>query len=440
MPLPERLSAVWMRATRGALWATPGQLDAGLASLATFVTGLYAVRHLGNEALGAYSLLFSTFLVASQVPTELIFAPSQVLAIDLEPRNRLGLLRHSMRRGAFFSIASAIVVPLGALPVYDLVPRAELAALLVSGALLTAISPLQDHVRSTFHLSGSSWAAAATSAAHLIGTVLSLLVLQATPSAAPFGALVGGNILSICLAGVWITRQQAPTVPRPTFGQMRTLGGWLLATGVARSLFGYASRVLLNAVVGITALGQVEGARIVAHPLNVLASGLTAQVGPRAMEAASRRNGPAARLWRRRFGYLFSLIALPYAAITAFPSSLNPMYELAPRAFEVSGLTALMLTAVWINSLLRPMKSELLGARMLRSSAYVVVATGAVEVATIFTGDRIGALAAPAGLVLAAALTWVLMRRLLDPWYGSSPPDVSGESPHPPPRATAPEP
>lgn len=208
-----------------------------------------------------------------------------------------------------------------------------------------------------------------------------------------------------------------------------------MATGLARSLFGYASRALLNAVVGITALGQVEGARIVAHPLNVLASGLTAQVGPRAVEAASRHNMTMARLWRRRFGYLFSLVALPYAVITAIPSPLNPMYALAPRAYEVSGLTALMLIGVWINSLLRPMKSELLGARMQRSLAFVVLATGIAEVATIFAGYRIGALAAPAGLVIASVLGWAVLRRLLGRFYRAEAQPTTGETA--PPTTTA---
>lgn len=417
---PEGAPSFWKRVTRGILWATPGQLDAGLASLATFVTGLSAVRSFDLETLGAYSLLFSAFLVGSQLPAELIFNPSQVLAIDLNPENRLSMLRHSWHRGVLISALGAIVVPMGVLPIMGVMSFSELGPLVLAAAGLALVSPLQDHIRSMLHLSNFSWMAAATSASHFLVTCFALLLLNRTlPSSAPFGALVVGNLVSITIAGFWIARRTPRRVPRPRFRQLVELGGWLLTTGIARTLLGYASRALLTAVVGITALAHVEGARIVAQPLYVLASGLTAQMGPRSIAAASRHDLAAARRWRMRFASMLSLVAIPYTLVVAFPSPLNPFRALAPRAYEVSGLTAFMLFAVWLNSLLRPMKSEFLGARWQKHLAYVTIATGLVEVAAILTGYEIGAYAAPTALALASVLTWISLHSVLNRFYGT---------------------
>lgn len=399
---------------RGVIWASPGQLDAGFASLATFIAGLVAVRILDVEGLAAYALLSSTFLIASQLPAELIFNPSQVLAIDLPVATRLGMLRHSIRRGFVAAAISALFVPLGVGPILGSVSVRDLIPMSLSATALSVVSPLQDHIRAMLHLSGRSWIAAATSAIHLVGTGVTLVVLyQGYPLLAPFGALTVGNVLSVVVSILWVLRLQAPSVTKPRFGELRVLGGWLLATGFARTALGYGTRSIIGLMAGIPSLGFLEGSRIVAQPIFVITQGLIAQVGPKSTEAGATRDSYAASRWRLRFVVLLSLIALPYALVTAASWPGNPFSELAPRAYAIPGLTATMLVAVWLTAVLRPLKAEMLGARLQRPLAYLTIWLGLIEIAIAFTAIQIGAFAAPIGMTISAILMAILLRRYL---------------------------
>lgn len=410
------------RFIRGVIWASPGQLDAGFASLATFIAGLVAVRILEVEGLAAYALLSSTFLIASQLPAELVFNPSQVLAIDLPVASRLGMLRHSIPRGLIAGVVSALIVPLGVGPILGSVSVRDLIPLSVSATALSIFSPLQDHMRAMLHLSGRSWIAAATSGIHLVGTGVTLVLLyQDFPLLAPFGALTVGNVVSAGISMFWVLHLQAPKVAKPTFGELRVLGGWLLATGFARTALGYGTRSIIGLMAGIPSLGFLEGSRIVAQPIFVITQGLIAQVGPKSTEAGAKRDSDAASRWRIRFGLLLSLVAVPYALVTAASWPANPFSELAPRAYAIPGLTATMLVAVWLTALLRPLKAEMLGARLQRPLAYLTIWLGLVEIALAFTAFKIGAFAAPIGMTISAIFMAILLRRYLLSLYRPSP-------------------
>ena len=407
---------------RGVIWASPGQLDAGFASLAAFITGLIAVRILDVEGLAAYALLSSTFLIASQLPAELIFNPSQVLAIDLPSTSRLSMLRHSTGRGLVTSAVSALIVPLGVAPILGSTGVRDVLPMALSATALAIFSPLQDHVRAMLHLSGRSWIAAATSAMHFVGTSVTLLVLYRDfPLLAPFGALTVGNLLSIGISMFWVSHFPMPQVAKPTFGELRALGGWLLATGLARTGLNYGTRSVIGLLAGIASLGFLESSRIVAQPIFVITQGLIAQVGPKATEAGAKRDSAAARRWRLRFGILLSLIAFPYALITATSWSPNPFSVLAPRAYAIPGLTAIMLLGVWLTALLRPLKAEMLGARLQRPLAYLTIGLGVLEIAIAFGAIQIGAFAAPVGMTISAIVMMILLRRYLASLYRVAP-------------------
>jgi O-antigen/teichoic acid export membrane protein len=413
-----RLSAARVR--RALLWATPGQLDAGFASLSTFAAGIYAVRVLDIDSLGAYALLFGAFQMANQISTELVFLPSQILAVDLAPARRLGIVRHSVPRGSLLALASAILVPLGALPVRFSVAPSDLLLLSATAFALTAVSPLQDHLRAMFHMADLSWIAASMSAVHLFSTALTLPILGSNnPSLAPYGALFVGNCMSLGLAGLMIRRQRPSPASRPTWGELRGLGAWLLTTGLAKTGIGYASRTLLNAIAGVAALGFVEGARVVSQPINVLALGLMSQVGPRLMESAAAREDKRARSWRRRFLLLLAMGAVPYAAIAAGPWSFNPLATITPRAYQIPGLTAAMLVAVTLSCWLRPLRAELLGARKQGTVARTTVTTGVFEIVVIGVAVLIGEFAVPLAVGAAAILGVVLFHRSLASLYRS---------------------
>jgi O-antigen/teichoic acid export membrane protein len=399
--------------------------------LATFAVGVFAVRELSVEQLGAYALLFSALQVAIQIATELVLIPSQVVAVDHPFDVRLGMLRHSLPKGTLLALLSAVLVPLGVIPLTSVLPIEELAPLALSAAGLAWLSPIQDHLRSMFHLSSRSWVAAGMSATHLVVTAAAMAALSGLlPLWTPFGALILGNASSLVLAGILVRRIGPGSCPKPSRREIASVGGWLLATGISKTGAGYLTRALLNTFVGTAALGFVEAARVVAQPINVLALGLMAQVGPRLTEASAKKSAPAVKKWRRRFVILLGIVALPYTILAAFPWPINPLSSLTPRAYEVPGLTAAMLVAVTVACLLRPLRAELLGARLQRAITQVTVSTSVIEIVVIVAGNLLGAYVVPLGVLLSAlAGIALLTRRMRSIFSRDADPSVQSLSP-----------
>ena len=84
-------------------WATPGQVDSGFNSLATFLAGIFAVRELSPGGLAVYALLFGAFNIMNQVSLQTVFQPSQIMSVRLSESSRLGMLRYSLRAGSIIS-------------------------------------------------------------------------------------------------------------------------------------------------------------------------------------------------------------------------------------------------------------------------------------------------------------------------------------------------
>lgn len=417
-PNYEQLRLHLRRASKGLVWAAPGQVDAGLASLATFLAGIFAVRLLTPSALGAYALLFSAFQIANQVSSELIFVPSQIIAVDLPSAQRLSMWRHSVPRGGLLAVIASMGVPLGALPIVAAVDRSDLVALAVSAIALATLSPIQDHLRALFHLSQKSWVAALMSAVNLLATGSSLFLINGgVPSWKPFGALAVGNAASLVAGVSAIALARPGHVPRPALSELFALGKWLIATGISKNGLTYLARTVLNFSAGTAALGFVEGARIVAQPINVVSLGLMAQAGPRLIQAGSQRDLKKARAWRVRFWLLLTGTAIPYLIIAGFPTGINPLTELTPRAFEVRGLTAAVFVAVVIGALVRPLRTELLGARLQRDVTRITILSGAAEIAAMLGGRLVGPFAAPIGLFMSALFAVALYSRKLRSVY-----------------------
>jgi O-antigen/teichoic acid export membrane protein len=269
-----------------------------------------------------------------------------------------------------------------------------------------------------FHVSKRSWLAATMSAIHFLITAVSLTVgLRTDPLWAPFGALAIGNVASLGFAALATGRIAPGTFPRPSQNEVFALGGWLLFTGFARTSSSYIARVLLNSIVGIAALGHVEAARVVAQPINVLALGLMAQVGPRLTQAGASGHRDDAKRWRRRFFFLLATIALPYALLTAAPWSTNPLASITPRAYEAPGLTAAMLIAVITTCVLRPLRAELLGTRLQRKIAGVSAISSVIEILVVFAGGLVGSFVMPIGVFVGAIAAAVLYNRILNRTY-----------------------
>ena len=389
-----------------------GILDAGLSSASTFAAGLLAATILEPASLGAFALFFSAFLLAAAVPTQLLLVPAEVEVLDVEAEARIGLLRHSVRAAAPLAagtgvVAAAVVAGLtsGAAP--DAV-----RGLALTSALCAAVSPLQDHVRRCLHLAGRSWAAAATSATHVAGFAVAALAWTAAPAPwRPLGALATANIVSLAASTRWLrtpaeqaveptsSRRAAadPRVPGPL--DLRALvrsGRWLLVLGVAPAATNLVAGSIVGTLAGYAALGYAEAARVVANPLFVLAAGVSAVVGPRAMEAGRRGDRAAARRTTVPFVALLAGAGVLYGLLTA-PWPRSPLPSLLPTAYEVPGLLAWTVVATVLMALATPARSVLLGAGGAVRLALVTVVVSIVEICGAFTAGLVGALARPFG-------------------------------------------
>jgi hypothetical protein len=319
-----------------------GLLDSGFTSFATLLTGLYATRYLSSTALGAYALCYSAFLLANVVPSQLVLMPAEVASAAVEPRFRAAILCGSLRLGGVVAAASAALVPLVLLVPSgaDLETRVSLAA---TAAALTAVSPLQDHVRRMLHQAGRSWQAAQVSATQsaVVVSLLAVLGFSGLPAPwVPFGALAAANILSGSL-GRWLAARRAPArspaVPLE-WGALVRSGGWLLAASVVLAGAEFGAVAMLTSAASATAAGQAEATRVLAQPVAVLVIGLLAVFNPALMTAARHvdRRGLA-----RAAGGCFAIAAVAavgWLVLAGVHRPSSPLVRLFPRSYEVPGL------------------------------------------------------------------------------------------------------
>ena len=144
-------------------------------------------------------------------------------------------------------------------------------------------------------------------------------------------------------------------------------------------------------------LGYAEAARVVAQPVLVLATGLTAVLAPKAMEAAMHYDLDAARHTRRVYLSIMAGGGVLYLAAAATPWILNPMKYLVPAAYVVGGLVAITIVANLVSAAMYLDINELLGAQKARPMAAVAIITSPILVLVALTAKATGAFARPVG-------------------------------------------
>ena len=110
-----------------------------------------------------------------------------------------------------------------------------LLGMMASVAVLTILSPIQDHIRRTLHLSGVSWRAASVSMcqfAATVGTLGLLTGLKVGLEWIPFGSLATANAISLTFGIVLARAGRGPDIAfRPKYSEVLTIGRYLLVAG-----------------------------------------------------------------------------------------------------------------------------------------------------------------------------------------------------------------
>jgi hypothetical protein len=377
-----------------------GQIDSALSSIATFVAGLYAVRVFDTRLLGAYVVIFTAWNLARSLSSELVFVPSEVVAVARPEKERIHILDSSLPRGFAISLLGAGGV-LGSMYIIrgDVGTEAALA-LAASAAAVTVLAPLQEHWRRMFHIAGSSWRAAATSTVHLAITLVGVFTMGAFFDAAwiPFGVLAAGFTVSSLLAwSLTLPLRASRNVDfrHPRWQELTGIGRWLLVANASAMGSDFILAVTVKAAIGPEMLGFAEGARVVARPVVILGVGLAAVLGPRSVRAGMDRDLAHARWSRRVFWLVSSVAALLYLGVVGFDWALNPLPELVPTAYAVPGLVAVAIVGSVIFNFALPWWFEILGGRQQRTIAWSEAAGSLVKVAVGFLSTFLQAFTLP---------------------------------------------
>lgn len=416
--------------------------DAGLASFATFVSGLYVVRVWADapENIGVYALFFAAMGMATTLSTQLVFIPAEKHMLDLSPGVRRRLLPRTLVRTLPVAVLAGLPVLAPTLWVMSRGGHDQLLVPLATAAFVVYIvSPMQDHARRVLHMDGASWLAAAVSAVQVVAAAAALAAIHfwvVNPAWAAFGALAIANSSSLTFAVVVaFTRGRDPDASEARdylvtvrISNLFRAGRWLSTAGVISTAVNFAVSAAVVALVGEAALGYAEAARTIAQPIVVVSMGLRAVFGPSSMQGAKLRD----RAMANRVSNLFMAVLWPitatYVLLFGIAWDYNFLVGLAPAAYVVSGLVSLTALANCLNGATFPLRLELVGAD--REStlfttdviANLLMLTASVLMAMAGTQFLVlAAMARPFGMAVLGLSRWVLYRVAVASHYTADP-------------------
>lgn len=388
-----------------------GVVDAALASLATFATGLTGVRLLSDVDTGVYGQFVTAFILGGVLVSDLIYVPSQVIAVAQDEEHRLDVLRRSIRLALFPSVAASLVAVVAALLTVDLTARGVVVALTLTTGATIIVSAMQDHVRRMLHIADRSWYAAIVSGVQLtvVAIAIPLLILSDLERAwIPFGSLFIANVASLTVGGLLAgAHRRRPTDAPLRFRKLVRSGRWLMMRSAIPSGAAFIAASIINRLAGPEAYGYAEAARQVAQPVTVLALGLTAVLGPRAMRAGMKADAAVSARTRRVYVLFIVLAGLLYVGIAGPAWPINPMRLVVPKAYEVSWLVSATIAANTIAAMVLLLTNEILGAAQERRLAALAVVSSPALLLAAATATNTGSFARPLGYIIEGTIVMV---------------------------------
>lgn len=409
-----------------------GLIDAGVASAATFLTGLAGVNLLGDVDRGVYAVFFSAFLVATVIPKFLAFKPAEVISVSLPVGERLSQVVQSLRLGTVPALVGLLPVLIAAIVTASTTTLQVTVALASTAAVASIASPAQDHVRQLLHIDRRSWSAAWVStvqfATVLVG-VGAMVAADVPPAWIPFGALAAANVISVSL-GLYLSRAEWESRHASTalsFGELASSGRWLLGMALIPYASSFVGAMLIVALAGPEAMGFAEAARVAAQPILVFATGLSAVVGPIGIEAAVRRDLPRAQRAQHMYLGLTVLAGVLYLAVAGHVWPGNPMVYLVPTAYRLGGLVALTIVGNTITGAVAQYTNELMGGRKERQLTKISLVTSPFLLLGAATASFTGAFARPLGMIASASVRYGAYGVARNRMYREKPDSISAE-------------
>lgn len=258
-----------------------GLADAAFAALCTFSVGLTAVRMLPDAGVALFSLMLTGYIIGMILPRSLIFNHLEISA-NQSSEVFLPQLRHSIQRAAL-PLALAVIVALGSgVPVLRYVTPMQYTYMAMGAGVAVFTGALLAHVRAAMHLVGLHALAGGVSLANFCATITTIFVGRQIFGgdlrwALPFAAMVTGQCVGMLL---WLFACRVVPVARA--GSIAPLPSRILnlVPVTAGQLAIFVQSTLVVRWLGPAESAHLEGARVAASPVYILAAGLGALVVP----------------------------------------------------------------------------------------------------------------------------------------------------------------
>ncbi len=289
--------------------AGAGLADSAASAATTLIIGISAIRILPSEGIALYSLLMTGFITSMLIPQQLIFFPVRIQVNLSELVTRPALIR-DLWSARYALIMAMLSVMLFGLPMASSVGIAPYLLMSLTAAFASVTGSLQTHIRSSMHVLGHHKMAGACSITALVVTIVGLGFLSQVKLepwmqyAVPFGLLVTAYCLSaFCWA--FAARRTIPMLIQP-FERLRTRALYV-APDVIVQITWYGVSLLVVVVLGSSALTELEGARVAAAPVFILASGISSFAVPTLLRSISQNGFDKAY---RQLAFVQALIAV----------------------------------------------------------------------------------------------------------------------------------
>jgi O-antigen/teichoic acid export membrane protein len=377
-----------------------GIVDAGFASLATFVAGLIAVTLLNDVDRGIYAVFFVAFNLGAILAYQLVYVPAEIVAVGRPEKQRLTIIDDSLRIGRLPALGGSMVILAATASTSPIAEVGLAIPLTVSALIATYLSPTQDHLRRTLHIANRPWHAAYMSIVQFVVTTaaIGLMWVFDVPVAwIPFGSLAIANTLSMAFGRYLIYRDRhgAEAPSSVTFRELSLQGRWLLFQAIIPALAAFATANIITYLASPEAMGYAEAARIVAQPIMVAASGLTSALRPRVMEAAILRDFPISKRVQKLYLGLIVAAAAVYIPIVGFNVSWNPILRIVPAAYEVEYLVIAAVASNVVMGSQFLVVNEMMAAHRARALTIVEALATPLRLLAAVSAVAIGAFALP---------------------------------------------
>lgn len=269
--------------------AAAALISQGVVAGSSLVLQIVASRQLGGAGLGQFSLLLGLLITANAIQSGWI-GDSLTVLDRFDPDLRRGLLASQL----VALQAMALLCGFGA----SLVDGVDDATAVAFGGA-AALWALEETGRRIMIARRSFWALCVNDAIYGIGALGALAVASALGHSVTLRLLVVsmaiGSVLSILAAVRQLPREEfsLPAPGRAALGRVASFGVWRAAQVGLRPGSQAAVRSIVVLFVGVAALGELEGARLIMAPLLTVASGAGVYLLP--TYAAAVKDGRAFR-------------------------------------------------------------------------------------------------------------------------------------------------